>query len=101
MQLSKGVAWKLILNHKIQSFCVNPILSLTLRAANLSLDSRTERSSAQKGQNFMSQADLSLNSVASAMPVPRRLPRAVGLGFAALISAALWAGLFEVFRALF
>lgn len=49
----------------------------------------------------MSQADLSLNSIASAMPVARRLPRAVGLGVAALISAALWAGLFEVFRALF
>lgn len=49
----------------------------------------------------MPHADISLSNVADAVPVAtRRLPRAVGLGLAALVSAGLWLGAVELFRAL-
>lgn len=50
----------------------------------------------------MPHADISLSSVADAAPTAtRRLPRAVGLGLAALVSAGLWVVAAELIRALF
>ncbi|WP_165832185.1 hypothetical protein [Caulobacter radicis] len=49
----------------------------------------------------MPHADLSMSNVADAVPAAtRRLPRAVGLGLAALVSAGLWVAALELFRAL-
>lgn len=49
----------------------------------------------------MPHADISLSSVADAAPTAtRRLPRAVGLGLGALVSAGLWLAAVELFRAL-
>jgi len=50
----------------------------------------------------MPHADISLSSVADAAPTAnRRLPRAVGLGLAAAVSAGLWLVAVELVRALF
>lgn len=50
----------------------------------------------------MPHADISLSSVADAAPTAtRRLPRAVGLGLAALVSAGLWLAAVELLRTLF
>lgn len=50
----------------------------------------------------MSQANISLSSAADAGPVStRRLPRAVGLGLAAVISGGLWLAAIELVRAFF
>ncbi|WP_164467282.1 hypothetical protein [Caulobacter flavus] len=48
----------------------------------------------------MPHADISLSSVADAAPTAtRRLPRAVGLGLAAMVSVGLWLAAAELVRA--
>lgn len=49
----------------------------------------------------MPHANLSLNSLAQTIPAPRRLPRAIGWGLAAVVSAGLWYAAVEAVRLLF
>ncbi|NGM51662.1 hypothetical protein G5B46_18780 [Caulobacter sp. 602-2] len=50
----------------------------------------------------MPHADISMNSIAEAVPTTtRRLPRAVGLGLAAVVSIGLWLAALELVRAVF